>query len=478
MPISSSSTFRIFFAIAVATILLALSQATGSVHAATFTVTNTNDVGAGSLRQAILDANDMAGADTITFDAAVFPPGTPATISPASDLPTITGDLTIDASGAGVIIDGLAGGGTDGLNFDGGTFSLIGGGGLTIQNFRDGVRVSATGDVTISGTTANNNSEDGFDVGDAALVTISGITANGNGDEGIDIDPTSLPPTDVSISGSTANDNTNEGFQIDTLGNITVIDSTANDNGNEGDDGFRLDSDGDIVVCGVTALRNSEDGIHTQEEDEELANASVTNSVVEGNGGDGIDFDSGLANSSGTFQANGNNISGNGDGMDLDDDDVTVDATGNWWGDPSGPTHPNNPGGSGDNVEDSASNSSGTVVFDPFLTSPSADAGTCPPTPTPTLWGDHNCSGSVTPVDALLTLRFDAGLSTNTGVCPDFGQVVEVLNASLHLWGDVDCSASISPVDALKVLRFDAGLSSSQAEGCPGMGTSVTIVEG
>jgi hypothetical protein len=35
-------------------------------QAATFTVTNTNDSGAGSLRQAILDANAAAGEDTIT----------------------------------------------------------------------------------------------------------------------------------------------------------------------------------------------------------------------------------------------------------------------------------------------------------------------------------------------------------------------------------------------------------------------------
>ena len=34
---------------------------------AIFTVTNTNDSGPGSLRQAILDANASAGADTITF---------------------------------------------------------------------------------------------------------------------------------------------------------------------------------------------------------------------------------------------------------------------------------------------------------------------------------------------------------------------------------------------------------------------------
>ncbi len=36
-------------------------------RAASFTVTNTDDSGPGSLRQAILDANAAAGADTITF---------------------------------------------------------------------------------------------------------------------------------------------------------------------------------------------------------------------------------------------------------------------------------------------------------------------------------------------------------------------------------------------------------------------------
>ena len=58
------------------------------------------------------------------------------------------------------------------------------------------------------------------------------------------------------------------------------------------------------------------------------------------------------------------------------------------------------------------------------------------------------------------------------------GQGIEVLNASPHIWGDVDCKDGMTPVDSLKVLRFDAGLSVSQEEDCPGMGTSVTIVEG
>jgi hypothetical protein len=93
------------------------------------------------------------------------------------------------------------------------------------------------------------------------------------------------------------------------------------------------------------------------------------------------------------------------------------------------------------------------------------------------VWGDGNCSGSADPVDSLLTLRFDAGLSTNTGDCPDFGQVVDVQNASLHPWGDVDCGGDITPVDSLKLLRFDAGLSVSKEADCPAMGAVVQLTD-
>ena len=55
--------------------------------AATFTVINTLDSGAGSLRQAILDANAAVGADLISFSIV----GTgPFTIQPLSALPNIT----------------------------------------------------------------------------------------------------------------------------------------------------------------------------------------------------------------------------------------------------------------------------------------------------------------------------------------------------------------------------------------------------
>jgi IPT/TIG domain/S-layer homology domain len=65
----------------------------GRLGASTYTVTTTADSGAGSLRQAILDANANPGADSIAF---AIPGSGVHTISPMTVLPTITGPVTID----------------------------------------------------------------------------------------------------------------------------------------------------------------------------------------------------------------------------------------------------------------------------------------------------------------------------------------------------------------------------------------------
>ena len=58
-----------------------------------FVVLNTNDSGAGSLRQAILDANAVVGVQTISFD---IPGSGVQTIAPTSDLPAISDPVIID----------------------------------------------------------------------------------------------------------------------------------------------------------------------------------------------------------------------------------------------------------------------------------------------------------------------------------------------------------------------------------------------
>jgi hypothetical protein len=126
--------------IALATALFSLVAL--ATTAATYTVTTTADSGAGSLRQAILDANTNAGADTIAFDV----PGSGVhTITPLTALPVITQSLTIDGytqSGSsantnpfgqpwnGVVlieIDGEnLGSNNAGLSFNGGTIVVRG----------------------------------------------------------------------------------------------------------------------------------------------------------------------------------------------------------------------------------------------------------------------------------------------------------------------------------------------------------------
>lgn len=64
-----------------------------TVNGATFVVTNTNDSGAGSLRQAIFDANARVGTDLITFN---IPGAGVRTIRPLTPLPTVSSPVTID----------------------------------------------------------------------------------------------------------------------------------------------------------------------------------------------------------------------------------------------------------------------------------------------------------------------------------------------------------------------------------------------
>jgi len=116
----------------------------------TITVTSTADSGPGTLRQAITDAEAY---DLIIFDASIFPPETPATIALSAELPELSqGNLTIDASNAGVILDGHEAQGerVNGLTIrsDGNTIR-----GLQIIGFKNnGIALHAGQDNTIGGS--------------------------------------------------------------------------------------------------------------------------------------------------------------------------------------------------------------------------------------------------------------------------------------------------------------------------------------
>ncbi len=76
-----------------AAVILLSALCLTTVQAATYTVTNTNDSGAGSLRQAILDVNSIVSTDNIIFN---IPGPGPHNIQPLTNLPDIDDIVTID----------------------------------------------------------------------------------------------------------------------------------------------------------------------------------------------------------------------------------------------------------------------------------------------------------------------------------------------------------------------------------------------
>jgi probable HAF family extracellular repeat protein len=102
----------------------------------TFVVTNTNDSGSGSLRQAILDSNFTLGTNTIDFNIA---PGGAQAITPLSALPVVTNAVVIEGTsqpgfaGTPIIqLDGSQAGTAIGLDIQGGNSTIEG---LVISNF-------------------------------------------------------------------------------------------------------------------------------------------------------------------------------------------------------------------------------------------------------------------------------------------------------------------------------------------------------
>lgn len=170
----------------------------GTASAGTFFVTNNNDSGIGSFRQAILDAEGNAGADDIVFDDNI------GTVTLGSPLPTITQDLTVNG-GTGNAID--AGGVrsvfvqsgvfratnlaySDGTTINGGTVVIVddanlgdAAGGVTFDNgtLRTDAGVTSARDIVIDagGGTINTN---GFDsTFSGSLSGIGDLTKSGAG---------------------------------------------------------------------------------------------------------------------------------------------------------------------------------------------------------------------------------------------------------------------------------------------------------
>ncbi len=194
---------RLLTIIVILSLGLALLPAPGA-RAATFTVTNRNDSGAGSLRQAILDANATVGPDRIEF--AIVGCGAVCTIIPATALPILTDDGTTidgytqagavaatDLAPATIMIEivgtGLPSPGNDGLNILSANNVVRG---LAINRFSlHGIAIGyagATGNV-ISGNYIGTNAGGTIDYGNGLNGVYVGNGATNNtigGDEPAD----------------------------------------------------------------------------------------------------------------------------------------------------------------------------------------------------------------------------------------------------------------------------------------------------
>jgi len=163
-------------------------------EAATFTVTNTNDSGAGSFRQAILNADATLAADTIEFN---IPGGGVHTITPAFSLPTISRTVTIDGTTqpgyAGVpVIEINASNALHGLSLEqpnnAGSVNFVVKGLIINRALSDGIHLfsfeySGSG-ITITGCYIGTNSSGTADLGNGAdgiNVTAETVTIGGTG---------------------------------------------------------------------------------------------------------------------------------------------------------------------------------------------------------------------------------------------------------------------------------------------------------
>lgn len=146
---------------------------------ATFSVTNINDAGAGSLRQAILDANAAAGADDIIFDSTFF--STVRTITLTTGQLNVTDALTIQGTGAANVT--VNGNNTSRIFNLGATTVNING--ISISNglALNGAGIAATGTtLTLNNIVFSNNRAIG---GNGANGSATGAGGGGGGGAGL-----------------------------------------------------------------------------------------------------------------------------------------------------------------------------------------------------------------------------------------------------------------------------------------------------
>lgn len=236
------------FIVLVLSVFLAITSIPSETKSApvTYTVTNTNNSGVGSLRQAIIDSNNHPGTDTIQFNV-----GTGLqTISPTSPLQAITDPTILDGtsqagfSGTPLIeLNGTNAGNTPGIWITAGNTTIKG---FIINRFQaNGIFITDnTGNVITgnyigtnsSGTSAAPNGTDGVGIYNSSSHVIGGSNFNerniisGNSGNGVGITDDSNPGSATSniIKGNYIGTNATGTGAIPNIGDGILINNAAN----------------------------------------------------------------------------------------------------------------------------------------------------------------------------------------------------------------------------------------------------------
>ncbi|XQQ05829.1 MAG: DUF4347 domain-containing protein [Leptolyngbya sp. IPPAS B-1204] len=282
---------------------------------ASFTVSNTNDSGAGSLRQAILDANAAAGADTIN-------------VTTTGTITLTTGELTI----------------TDSVSINGNGITISGNNASRVFNIDDGTAVAKTVSldrVTITGgNTGGISSGSGIFNGENLTVNNSTISNNSSFQGGGIRNTGNLTVNNSTISSNSTLSNNDSGSSLGggilNSGNLTVNNSTISNNSSIQGGGIWSTFSGQIVIRNSTISGNTSTdrggGIYNGNSLLQLRNSTVTansapagrgsgvasagttrtqvvSSIIAGNSNSDVDFVSVNSNS---FVSQGNNLIGTG----------------------------------------------------------------------------------------------------------------------------------------------------------------------
>jgi hypothetical protein len=302
---------------------------------ATFTVSNTNDSGAGSLRQAILNANAAAGADTIGFTVS-------GTITLSTGQLTITDDLTIN--GSGITVRGNNASRV--FNIDDGNESVektVSFNGLTITAGRDAVGGGIRNDenLTVSNSTISGNSTAvafttlGAGICNFGSLTVNNSTISNNSmADAINFGGGIYSSSSLIVSNSTISNNSASGFSSNgggifvAAGSAIVSNSIISGNlaSSRGSDGGGISNEGSLIVSNSTISNNSASSTFTLARgggirssgsltvsNSTISNNSASSTEIEGSFGGGIWSDSELSGTIATIR--NSTISGNSVGV-------------------------------------------------------------------------------------------------------------------------------------------------------------------